>query len=306
MGATLEEDLHKVIRHGVATAFPSLTALRSLRYYHAHAVDDSPGVGAKVIRQLLTTAAAEFDPGPRSEAIKALLAVKKEKRKLNGPDGLRQAAGDYFGVGWDQFSRTLEKPLVADFAVFVETWDRGQREPGGQPLRFTWDDIHATADRMYRQLEQQFAPDVVVTMAGPGSFAAIYTMRLNPRDVPVVVAVTFPKREEAMTGELQFRAAATANGWTGFSTPKWSVFVPDVIFCYPKGSRVVILDDRVITGESQALLHRMLTEAGMDARCAALFAPKETQVKDLIVGRYVEGTFDMPWGPSRGREAWKA
>lgn len=126
-------------------------------------------------------------------------------------------------------------------------------------------------------------------------------MRLNPRDVPVIVAVTFPFRELPDPEKLQFRQVATRHAWVGFSTPKWSVFVPPILTDYPAGSRILILDDRVISGETQALLRRILEDQGLAVRCAALFGPRECAVPDLIVARYIDGEFDMPWGSSRGR-----
>lgn len=304
VGADLESELRDVITYGVAEAFPRLGQLRGLRYYMQHAPDDSVAGGTKVLRQLLRLAAMEFDPGPRTGAITALLSLDREgkgKRPLNGPDGLREAAGKFYKIGWDQFSRTKEDDLICHFAAWVRLWDLAQRPPPGAMLRLDWEVVEHVADRMYRLLEREFAPDLVVTMAGPGSFAAIYTMRLNPRDVPVLVAVTFPFRDSAGSAEHLFRSVAASIGWTGIRTSKWSVYIPDLVLAYPAGSRVVLLDDRVLTGETQALLHELLSDRSLDVRCAALFAPKNSLVKDLLVGQYVEGPFEMPWGSSRGR-----
>jgi hypothetical protein len=138
-------------------------------------------------------------------------------------------------------------------------------------------------------------------MSGPGSFAAIYTMRIDHRDTPVAVAVTFPARETRKTSEHQFRQVALRDGWEGVATAKWSVYVPNVVMHYPPGSRVTILDDRVISGETQAIVKRMLELRDLEVQCAALFGPRECEVPDILVGRYIEGEFEMPWGTSRGR-----
>lgn len=304
MGAGLEDDVRTVVQHGVVSAFPSLGHLRALRYYQIHASVDNAVLGVPVVRNLLRLAAAEFDPGQRSNAISDLLAVEldgKKQRKLTGEGSLREKAGRHFGIGWDHFYRTIESDLVRDFAEFLPIWDRSQQVGAQVRQQLEWIDIERAADQMWRSLERDFSPEIVVTMSGPGSFAAIYTMRLSPRDVPVVMAVTFPYRDDPHQEELQFRRVATQNRWIGLSTAKWSVFVPPVLSSYPHGSRVLVLDDRVISGETQALLHRMLTAQGLNVRCAALFGPRESALDGTIIARRIDGEFDMPWGPSRGR-----
>lgn len=300
----MEGEIWAVIRQGVIASFPGLTGLRGLRYYQMCASADTPALGVPVLKAMLKLAANDFDPGPRSKAIADLLAVDahgRTQRRLNREGGLRDKAGAHFKIGWDQFGRTIEPQLVGDFAEFLTVWDSSQHLLPTERLQLRWDDIERAADQMWRALEREFRPDIVVTMSGPGSFAAIYTMRLSPRDVPVVMAVTFPRREHPDNEELQFRQVATGQRWIGLSTSKWSVWIPPVFALYPKGSRVLVLDDRVITGETQALLRGVLTAQGLDVRCAALFGPRDCQVENIIIARRIEGEFDMPWGPSRGR-----
>src|SRR6185369_8709584 len=58
----------------------------------------------------------------------------------------------------------------------------------------SWESTHLLLNNLQRRIESSFAPDIVITMSGPGSFAACYCMSLNPRDIAVLFATTFPKR----------------------------------------------------------------------------------------------------------------
>jgi len=90
-------------------------------------------------------------------------------------------------------------------------------------VSLSWETTHLLLNKLQRDIETAFAPDVVVTMSGPGSFAACYCMGLNPRDVAVIFATTFPKRNERNASHQIFRRAAMASGWIYIDTNKWEV-----------------------------------------------------------------------------------
>ena len=88
-------------------------------------------------------------------------------------------------------------------------------EPSLRPaetIAVGWDVITPKLREMHRRIEQQFSPEVVVTMSGPGSFAAWFCMSFDSRDVPVVVCNTFPQGRESGTMLELFAEAAEASG----------------------------------------------------------------------------------------------
>lgn len=152
-----------------------------------------------------------------------------------------------------------------------------------------------------RRLERQFEPDLLITMSGPGSFAACTLMRLNVRDVPVLVATTFPGMGEPNRAERAFATAAVKSGAVHLRTAKWSIYLPSLVRHLPAQHRVALVDDRVVTGESQLLTRKLLIGMGYQVACAALFANPGAPVPDLMVGREIPALFQLPWGSARGR-----
>jgi len=168
-------------------------------------------------------------------------------------------------------------------------------------FNINWEATHLLLNKLQRDIETAFAPDVVVTMSGPGSFAACYCMGLNPRDVAVVFATTFPKRDERNTSHQLFRKAAKASGWINIDTNKWDVYLPNVIAHLPAKSRILIFDDRVISGETQRKVKSALQAYDYDVRCAAMLAGDEIASQLDFIGQIRNDDYYMPWGSKHGR-----
>lgn len=314
MGGTLEDDLELLVREGLFSSFDSLQALRLLRTYLARGGTDTAAQGAPVLRHLLEDALTDWHRDPEApgkqtvhayrDSMKALLALGQEgKRTLNGEEGLRGRAGRHLGVGYDQFGRQYHKPVVKAFADWLPVWDLQSRQTAAiaEPSTMTWEMITNVCGRVSRQIEMDWKPDFVLTMSGPGSIAALYSMKIAARDVPVLMAVTFPRREPMRREERDFQRASGSAGWPAVETTKWKVYVPDVVRHYEPGSVGVIFDDRVISGTTQQLVKEYLSGLGLSVYCCALFAPEARREQMDFVGRYIEGEFEMPWGDQRGR-----
>lgn len=168
-------------------------------------------------------------------------------------------------------------------------------------LNINWEATHLLLNKLQRDIETAFAPDVVVTMSGPGSFAACYCMGLNPRDVAVVFATTFPKRDERNASHQVFRRAAMASGWINIDTDKWELYLPNVIAHLPAKSRILIFDDRVISGETQRKVKSALQAYDYDVRCAAMLAGDEVASQLDFIGQTRNDDYYMPWGSKHGR-----
>ena len=168
-----------------------------------------------------------------------------------------------------------------------------------------WSQILPILNTMYRRIEALFPPDVILTMAGPGSIAALYSMGLRPKATPVLVCVTFPidawKNEEAIT----FRTVAGKHHWIELKTDKWLIFVPNIIDSYPRDVNCLIFDDRVISGASQEALRHKLIEMGFtNVKCAAMIWNGTELASNIDIefrGQEIVGRFYMPWGSSQGR-----
>lgn len=165
----------------------------------------------------------------------------------------------------------------------------------------SWEMIQRTLTTMHREIETIYAPDLVLTMSGPGSIAAAYTMSLNTRDVPIVFATTFPIRDVSSKPYKKFLEAAKPADWPHFETAKWSVYLPNVLKYLPKKSKILIFDDRVLSGETQTKASEILRGWGYTVECAAMLCGDPVPDFVKFCGRVVTDDYYMPWGTKRGR-----
>ncbi len=164
-----------------------------------------------------------------------------------------------------------------------------------------WPQIKLTSLEMHERIESEYAPDLVLTMSGPGGFAAFLTMSYSTRLVPTLAAVTFPAREPAVRTEVLYQEASASQTWEVLSTDKWRVYLPGALAGYPKRTRVLLFDDRVLSGTTQRIAREHLESIGLEIRTAALVTSSENAGKVDYVGLIVDDRFRMPWGTDRGR-----
>lgn len=308
MGNTLESELHDVVKRGVWASFPTLAGFRAWQPFIDAGGTSDIATGSRILARTIKSALVAWqDAAPKDAlAVEKLLDLDSHrgKRVLNGPGGLRTHAGQVYNVSWDQFRRKYEDGLLRAFAGFLGAWVGAPALPASlQPeIHLSFDALERSARDLHRTLEQQLSPDLVITMSGPGSFAACYMMQFNPRDIPVVMAVTFPRRNTQSDVERQFaRATQISNGFH-VETSKWSIYLPGALRHLPVGYRIALVDDRVLTGDAQAAVRIELEGLGYQVSCAALFSAGESRIPDLLVGRKITGAFQMPWGTARGRQ----
>jgi nucleoside phosphorylase len=168
-----------------------------------------------------------------------------------------------------------------------------------------WDEAVHTLTPLNREIEAKFKPDLVVTMSGPGSWAAFYCMSLRNRNIPVICAITFPFSEEKSTSYRAFRNALVQGQWIELRTPTWLIHLPDVFQNLPVETKILLFDDRIVTGASQKQLKHLLRDRGFsEIRTAALFVSGNAKSKQSpldYVGHRVGPEFTMPWGTKHGR-----
>lgn len=164
-----------------------------------------------------------------------------------------------------------------------------------------WESIKTTVATMHDEIESEFAPHAVLTMSGPGSFAAFLALSINPRYVPVIAAVTFPANGRTSRAEATYKKAARLDTWQVLKTGKWTVYLPRLLVKYPEGSRILIFDDRVISGTTQRLARDHLEANGMEVRTAALVVSTNNVMNVDYFGVVIDDSYSMPWGTDRGR-----
>ncbi|HWX83469.1 MAG TPA: 5'-methylthioadenosine/S-adenosylhomocysteine nucleosidase [Xanthobacteraceae bacterium] len=192
------------------------------------------------------------------------------------------------------------------FRVFmkldIETFQRPKK---ADVPTLEWSQVLPILNTMYRRIEALFPPDVILTMSGSGSIAALYCMGLRPNATPVLVCVTFPLGASNNKEVVAFCIAAEKHRWIRLQTDKWLIFVPSVIESYSKDANILLFDDRVISGASQKALRDSLTQMGFrNVKCAAMiWSPADlTNTVDIeFKGQEIAGHFYMPWGSNRGR-----
>ncbi len=280
VGEDMVVEIKRIISHGLAESFDGVPRLRQLRAVTREIRGMSKTEGIVILQRVLADALQSWELDSYRRSMGALFAFDtagRHNRALNGPRGLRQQAAAPFGVGFDRFKREWELKVIESFVEWLLVRDEMLSEVTSGPVRvITWAEFERVCQRLHRDIERVFNADLIVTMPGPGSFAACYFAKLSARDIPVVMCVTFPMRTEASYPESDFGRAASEVSWPVFETERWRVFLPDVLYHYPSGSRVLLLDDRVITGETERDLESALAERGLQVRSAALFAPPKS------------------------------
>lgn len=202
-----------------------------------------------------------------------------------------------FNQSWPKLSREVQQILASfpDTKTIPTLTDH---------LGISFESASSLLHELHRQIEGKFQPEIVLTMSGPGSFAACYCMSLNSRNTPVLMAATFPLGGVISDAHQAFRSAAKEALWVQVATSKWDVYIPDVLWEYPKGTKVLILDDRVVTGDTQERVKGLLQDGGFDVRCAAMLATKHPASHHLdFFGRVTEDEYYLPWGSKRGRKS---
>ena len=298
----LVSEINLIVRQGVWKAFPQLRELQALEMYRSRATSVELAQGVRVMEQALRDALDRWrhDEPRDADAMAMLLELgHRGRRVLNGPHGSRTAAGRVFNdVGFDQFARYYERPLIERFADFLGRCVESPTAPRGGVTILSFADLEFAATTLHRRLEQEFCPDLVLTMSPQGSVASSLLMRYNVRDIPVMAAVTFPRQEVPLAAERAFAVAARATGLPHILTTKYSVYLPAIVHHLRPGCRVALVDDRIDVGETHLQARTLLTSLGCEVASAALVAADDAPLPGLIVGRELRGPFQMPWGSS--------
>lgn len=163
---------------------------------------------------------------------------------------------------------------------------------------YSWNDIQPMLSALHRKIERDFQADVILTMAGPGSIAALLLQSLDHRNIPVITATTFPQGQDVPTG---FESGASMSGYDLIETPKWRVYLPPVVTTLPRGTRVLMFDDRVVTGATHRAAAQRLEDLGCEVRRAALIVSSAAEHETHWYNTISDEQFQFPWGSRDGR-----
>jgi hypoxanthine phosphoribosyltransferase len=159
-----------------------------------------------------------------------------------------------------------------------------------------WTSVQQLLMKVTRQIRRNFKPDVVITMSGPGSIPAFLQLASDDKDIPVVAATTFPTSRLSNS----IKKAAREGGYFHVKSSKWDVLIPPLVEHLPKGTKILLFDDRIRSGETHQLVRAQLERKGFEVRSAALIVSKEGK---NTASWYAEesDTFSFPWGDQDGR-----
>lgn len=169
-------------------------------------------------------------------------------------------------------------------------------------LSYDWASLQIKLARLNRRVRRDWDPEIVISMSGPGNFAPSYCMSLDTTETPVINAVTFPKISGRSARNIWFRAVADSGQWKHFESTKWDVFLPNILTHLPIPTRILIFDDRVISGDTQSRVAQWLRdELGHEVRRAAIVVHPEVASSVDWYEDVQDIDFSFPWGGRRGR-----
>jgi hypoxanthine phosphoribosyltransferase len=173
----------------------------------------------------------------------------------------------------------------------------GQHDVGAPQSVYRWEDILPMINSLHRRITREYEPDVILTMSGPGGIAAMLMHSVDRKNVPIIYGTTFPQKQ---TDRDVFEEVAVKSGYVLIETDKWRVYLPPLVTALAPGTRVLIFDDRVLSGATQLAATRCLTELGVECRRAALIVSSRAQDTDWYMA-VSDSQFQFPWGNQDGR-----
>lgn len=188
-----------------------------------------------------------------------------------------------------------------DVAVLLADVKRAASLSVDRPIVFEWDALQSKIPRLVRRVSREFNPNAILSMSGPGSVLAALALRLFDGDPPLFVAVTFPKKPMLSAAGDSFDEVARSAGWTTLETSRWLIHLPNALTHMPAGSRVLLLDDRVVGGNAQRLARETLTALGFEVKTAALVVHPDVQPQVDYSEETTAHDFTFPWGGKYGR-----
>lgn len=199
------------------------------------------------------------------------------------------------------FSTLAVGPDHRDIDVFLSDIRRDAGISPADGLAYDWAMLQAKIPRLVRRITKDFDPQVIVTMSGPGTMFAALCLRHFSADPPLLSAVTFPKLPTLSAAGAHFESVALAADWVHLETSRWHIYLPNALRHFPPGTRLLILDDRSIGGNSQKRAANELRALGFEVKTAAFVVAPAVQTEVDYSEEITDHDFTFPWGGKYGR-----
>ncbi len=165
--------------------------------------------------------------------------------------------------------------------------------------RFDWKDVEAGIEELSRKIFNEFEPDAMLSLSGPGSIIANLLLTKTAKFVPLYLGISRKIDADDFTFEPQWSKS--------IRTTRWKTYIPDEIFKLTD-KKIVVIEDTVITGDTMTEIVRILTENGIKREnilTVALFttelATTSNKGPDVYWFKLPESNFYLPWGKSLGK-----
>ncbi|MER6612264.1 SIR2 family NAD-dependent protein deacylase [Streptomyces xantholiticus] len=188
-------------------------------------------------------------------------------------------------------------PEYGDLESFLYGMKTESQGPLAQEsgVTFSWEYLSPTLKRFHRRIQQEFSPDFILSISGPGDYAPAYCLAHVNEEVPVLPAVTFPRVMKDGGRRDSFRAVAVRDGWIHCQSTKWDIFLPNLVRDFPDGAHALIFDEEATGENAQLILADVLTGFGYDVKKAALVIAPECETYVDFYDQVVAGKFAFPW-----------
>ena len=162
--------------------------------------------------------------------------------------------------------------------------------------RYSWQDIDQASRALGIYLKRHFKPDVVICFSGPSAIVANLAMETAAFCAPVIIIST---RRRTRKG---FDLYEKLDDIEVITSTKWVLSVPKLLFCF-SSSKVCIVEDAIITGDSLLLIKALLLKKGFRSDLIKTYAVICTQVakdadkaSDKAYFHTTDTEFYFPWG----------
>lgn len=164
--------------------------------------------------------------------------------------------------------------------------------------RYYWKDVENGIKELSLKIEKRFIPDVILSVSGSSSIVSNLYITQTAKFIPIITAFSLKNGDKI--------PAALEKNYSKFDNQNWSVYLPKDLLNY-KNSKLLIIDDVIITGTTLFELKKHLTEMGF--RDSAIFS-SALFCSDLAIERGIspdcytfkteDRKFYFPWGPCNG------
>ncbi len=165
--------------------------------------------------------------------------------------------------------------------------------------RYEWKDIEIGIEELSKKIFNNFNPDVLLSLSGPGSIIANLMLTKTAKYIPLYVGISRKINTKDFSFEPQISKTIT--------TSRWKTYIPDEIFKLIN-KKIAIIEDTVITGDTLNELVKVLTKNGIKRKnilTVALFATElalsSNKGPNVYWIKLQDSDFYLPWGKSLGK-----